>query len=95
VASRRGSIGQDACHHDIDRGKGGDKVDVIDPAAAPSGTDEEACGEWTNLVERFGRRRHLGPLIICTRWSQIAPGGSCLLNDATQDRCSNEFLGFA
>jgi hypothetical protein len=30
--------------HDIDRGRGGDKVDVIDPAAAPLGTDEEAAG---------------------------------------------------
>jgi hypothetical protein len=30
--------------HDIDRGRGGDKVDAIDPAAAPLGTDEEAAG---------------------------------------------------
>lgn len=30
--------------HDIDRGRGGDKVDVIDPAAAPLGTDDEAAG---------------------------------------------------
>jgi len=30
--------------HDIDRGRGGDKVDVIDPAAAPLGTDNEAAG---------------------------------------------------
>jgi hypothetical protein len=30
--------------HDIDRGRSGDKVDVIDPAAAPLGTDEEAAG---------------------------------------------------
>ena len=30
--------------HDIDRGRAGDKVDVIDPAAAPLGTDEEAAG---------------------------------------------------
>jgi hypothetical protein len=30
--------------HNIDRGRGGDKVDVIDPAAAPLGTDEEAAG---------------------------------------------------
>ena len=30
--------------HDIDRGRGGDKVDGIDPAAAPLGTDEEAAG---------------------------------------------------
>jgi hypothetical protein len=30
--------------HDIDRGRGGDKVDNIDPAAAPLGTDEEAAG---------------------------------------------------
>jgi hypothetical protein len=30
--------------HDIDRGRGGDKVHVIDPAAAPLGTDDEAAG---------------------------------------------------
>lgn len=30
--------------HDINRGRGGDKVDVIDPAAAPLGTDDEAAG---------------------------------------------------
>jgi hypothetical protein len=30
--------------HDIDRGRGGDKVDVIDPAAVPLGTDDEAAG---------------------------------------------------
>jgi hypothetical protein len=30
--------------HDIDRGRGGDKVDGVDPAAAPLGTDEEAAG---------------------------------------------------
>jgi hypothetical protein len=30
--------------HDIDRGRGGDKLDVIDLAAAPLGTDDEAAG---------------------------------------------------
>ena len=30
--------------HDIDRGRGGDKVDVGDPATAPLGTDDEAAG---------------------------------------------------
>jgi hypothetical protein len=30
--------------HDINRGRAGDKVDAIDPAAAPLGTDEEAAG---------------------------------------------------
>jgi hypothetical protein len=30
--------------HDIDRGRSGDKVDFIDPAVAPLGTDEEAAG---------------------------------------------------
>ncbi len=30
--------------HDIDRGRGGDKVQVTDPAAAPLGTDDEAAG---------------------------------------------------
>jgi hypothetical protein len=30
--------------HDIDRGRTGEKVAAIDPAAAPLGTDEEAAG---------------------------------------------------
>jgi hypothetical protein len=29
---------------DIDRGRGGDKIDWRDPAAAPLGTDDEAAG---------------------------------------------------
>lgn len=35
----------DRLRHDIDRGRGGDKVDNIDPAAAPLGTDDEAAGK--------------------------------------------------
>jgi hypothetical protein len=31
-------------NHDVDRGRGGNKVNVIDPAAAPLGSDEEAAG---------------------------------------------------
>jgi len=30
--------------HDVDRGRGGDKVEAIDAAAAPLGTDDEAAG---------------------------------------------------
>ena len=30
--------------HDIDSGRGGGKIDAIDPAAAPLGTDDEAAG---------------------------------------------------
>ncbi len=30
--------------NDIDRGRTGDKVEGVDPAAAPLGTDEEAAG---------------------------------------------------
>lgn len=30
--------------HDLDHGRGDDKVDHLDPAAAPLGTDEEAAG---------------------------------------------------
>jgi hypothetical protein len=30
--------------HEVDRGRGGDKVDAIDAAAAPLGTDDEAAG---------------------------------------------------
>lgn len=34
----------DALRHALDSGKGGDKTDFIDPAAAPLGTDDEAGG---------------------------------------------------
>lgn len=34
----------DALRHELDRGRGGDKVDFTDPAAAPLGTDDEAGG---------------------------------------------------
>jgi hypothetical protein len=37
--------------HDIDRGRGGDKVDNIDPAAAPLGTDDEAAGKPPSPAE--------------------------------------------
>lgn len=34
----------DALRHALDHGRGGDKTDFIDPAAAPLGTDDEAAG---------------------------------------------------
>ena len=34
----------DRLRHDIDHGRGGDKVSFSDPAAAPLGTDAEAAG---------------------------------------------------
>ena len=41
----------DRLRHDIDRGRGGDKVDNIDPAAAPLGTDDEAAGKPPTSAE--------------------------------------------
>jgi hypothetical protein len=34
----------DLLRYEIDRGRGGDKVDASDPAVAPLGTDDEAGG---------------------------------------------------
>jgi hypothetical protein len=34
----------DRLRHDIDQGRGGDKIPFPDPAAAPLGTDDEAAG---------------------------------------------------
>lgn len=34
----------DRLRYEIDRGRGGDKVDARDPAVAPLGTDDEAGG---------------------------------------------------
>ena len=44
--------------HDIDRGRGGDKVDNIDPAAAPLGTDDEAAGKPPSPAEIQLAYRH-------------------------------------
>ena len=41
----------DRLRYDIDRGRGGDKVDNIDPAAAPLGTDDEAAGNSPTPAE--------------------------------------------
>ncbi len=35
----------------IDRGHGGDKVDAVDPAAAPLGTDDEAGGSPNTIAQ--------------------------------------------
>ena len=42
--ARRLQATTEQLRHDIDRGRTGEKVDAIDPAAAPLGTDEEAAG---------------------------------------------------
>ncbi len=42
--SKRGNPTADELRDAIDHGRGGDKVDVSDPAAAPLGTDAEAAG---------------------------------------------------
>jgi len=41
---RRPGATTEQLRHDIDRGRTGEKVDAIDPAVAPLGTDEEAAG---------------------------------------------------
>lgn len=38
-----GSDSVERLRHDIDSGRSGDKVRVVDPAAAPLGTDDEAA----------------------------------------------------
>jgi hypothetical protein len=58
VRTRGDTVAQ--LRNDIDSGRTGDKVDAIDPAAAPLGTDEEAAGRSpsprhirrTRLVEK-------------------------------------------
>lgn len=46
----------DRLRADIDSGRTGDKVDFVDPAAAPLGTDDEAAGSPPTAVE-VGRAR--------------------------------------
>lgn len=52
----------DALRHALDRGAGGDKVDFIDPAAAPLGTDDEAGGHPPTREQILAAaREELGP----------------------------------
>jgi hypothetical protein len=54
--------------HDIDRGRGGDKVDNIDPAAAPLGTDDEAAGTPAAPAEvKLAHRNEVGTAISSER----------------------------
>lgn len=51
----------DALRHALDHGKGGDKVDFADPAAAPLGTDDEAAGFPPTRAQRAeAARQELG-----------------------------------
>lgn len=49
---RAGPPTTDRLRIDIDRGVTGEKVDYIDPAAAPLGTDDEAAGHPASAQER-------------------------------------------
>lgn len=52
----------DSLRHALDRGRGGDKIDFMDPAAAPLGTDDEAAGFPPTREEiRMAAARELGP----------------------------------
>lgn len=52
----------DALRHALDHGRGGDKVDFSDPAAAPLGTDDEAAGHPpTREQVRQAAAEELGP----------------------------------
>jgi hypothetical protein len=49
--------------HDIDRGRGGDKVDAVDHAVAPLGTDDEAAGTSPSPRNIASARAHeIGPI---------------------------------
>lgn len=48
-----GAAGVDRLRHDIDRGLGGDKVRVTDPAAAPLGTGAVHVGVIALRVTAF------------------------------------------
>ena len=63
---RRPGSTTEQLRHDIDRGRTGDKVAAIDPAAAPLGTDEEAAGtpidpKLLAVVRRRERSMHAAP----------------------------------
>lgn len=52
----------DALRHSLDRGRGGDKTDFSDPAAAPLGTDDEAAGFPPTAEQvRMAAASELGP----------------------------------
>jgi hypothetical protein len=65
MSQRRGGT-TEQLRDEIDRGRTGDKVDAIDPAAAPLGTDEEAAGtpidpKLLAIVRRRERSMHPKP----------------------------------
>lgn len=52
----------DALRHALDRGRGSDKTDFSDPAAAPLGTDDEAAGHPPSRDQlRMAAAAELGP----------------------------------
>ena len=59
--------------HGLDRGRGGDKVDNIDPAVAPLGTDEEAAGvPVPGEAVRSAYRAEIGSSVSSERQSDWA-----------------------
>jgi hypothetical protein len=55
----------DRLRHDIDQGRGGDKVAFSDPAAAPLGTDDEAAGTPPSPEEvELASRTELGGSVL-------------------------------
>ena len=60
----------DRLRHDIDRGRGGDKVDNIDPAAAPLGTDDEAADKPPTPAEIKLAYRHEIGRGVSSEWNR-------------------------
>lgn len=71
--SKRG-LNKDQLRADIDAGRTGDKVDFLDPAAAPLGTDAEAGGTPTPQVSKVSapQRDRLSPWMIAVPLALVA-----------------------
>jgi hypothetical protein len=66
----------DRLRHDIDRGRGGDKVDNVDPAAAPLGTDDEAAGNSPTSAEiKLAHKHEVGRKVSSERGGRDSDHG--------------------
>jgi hypothetical protein len=66
----------DRLRHDIDRGRGGDKVNNTDPAAAPLGTDDEAAGQSPTPAEiKLAYKHEIGGKVSSERGGRDSDHG--------------------
>jgi hypothetical protein len=85
----------DRLRHDIDRGRGGDKVCNIDPAAAPLGTDDEAAGKSPTPAEiKLAYKHEVGSKVSSERGGRDSDHGVAIWLTVVTVWSSILFSGF-